>query len=417
MEAALSFQSTTRDAMVSHVVTHVHLLRHGRTATGPRRIAYGVSDLPLSERGQRESQDLEVFARALPTPTGILSSDLQRCRALAEPLAAALDVPLIVTPALREQDMGDWEGQAWDDIQARHEVAVNDYWDDYAHARPPNGESLEDAARRITTWWDEQWPRLEGGRWFVAGHAGVVRVLLCRFLGLPITEALRFAPPHGSHTHVLLAEAGAVLQGLGQMPVAVEGAEQYRASSVARAGRRLALSGSAGTGKTTLGRRVAERLDVPFLEEGMRRRLEEGLDIHNLSQQQHRDLIVELWEEQRSAEHRAQEAHGGFVADRSAVDFAAFCLLFHSHNPGFCARMVPELLAHAEAYDAVINLPWGLLPLVEDGVRSPNRWYQRHFQATVEGLLRRDLAPGRAWFLPDLDDLDRRVNWVVDRVR
>jgi broad specificity phosphatase PhoE/nicotinamide riboside kinase len=403
--------------MVSHVVTHLHLLRHGRVDSGPRRIAYGASDLPLSAAGRAENEALVAYvADALPRPSGVLSSDLQRCLALAEPLASRLGVPLVVSPALREQDMGAWEGQAWDDLQAQHQVAINDYWDDYVGARPPGGESLRDVAERVGRWWEAEWPRLEGGRWMLAGHAGVIRSLLCRFLGLPLTEALRFAPAHGSCSHVLLAEAGTVLQSLGQLPVAAGAAEQYRSGAVARAGRRLALSGSAGTGKTTLGRRLAAELGVPFLEEGMRRRLEEGLQVHDLSRQQHRELIAELWEEQRTDEQRAEAEHGGFVADRSAVDFAAFCLLFHSHDAGFCARMVPELLAHAQGYDAVVNLPWGLLPLEADGVRSTNRWYQRHMQATVEGLVRRELPPGKAWFLPDLDDLDRRVRWVLDRV-
>ena len=413
----MSFQRNTQDAMVSNVVTHLHLLRHGRVDTGPRRIAYGASDLPLSLEGQAESEALSVYARtALARPTGVLSSDLRRCLALAEPLARALDVPLTVHEALREQDMGEWEGQAWDDLQARHQVAVNDYWDDYVGARPPGGERLVDVAERVGAWWTQHWPTLEGGRWLLVGHSGVIRSLLCRFLGLPLTEALRFAPPHGSHSHVLLAEAGAVLQSLGQLPVTSRGAEQYRTASVGRVGRKLALNGSAGTGKTTLGLRLAVAMDVPFLEEGMRARLEDGLQVHSLSRHEHRALIAELWEEQRDAEDAAEQAHGGFVADRGATDFAAFCLLFHSHDAGFCARMVPELLAHAAGYDAVVNLPWGVLPLEADGVRSTNRWYQRHFQATVEGLLRRDLPPGRAWFLPDLLDLDRRLQWVLERV-
>ena len=413
----MSFQRTTQDAMVSHVVTHLHLLRHGRVDTGPRRIAYGASDLPLSAVGRAESEALEAFVeQALPRPSGILSSDLQRCRALAEPLAESLGVPLHMSAALREQDMGAWEGQAWDDLQAAHQVDVNDYWDDYVGARPPGGESLADVSARVGAWWDEQWPRLEGGRWILVGHAGVVRSLLCRFLGLPMTEALPFAPAHGSHSHVLLAEAGAVLQSLGQLPVASRGAEQYQSQSVRRVGRRLALSGSAGTGKSTLGRRLAAAMDVPFLEEGMRRRLEEGLVVHDLRPEQHRALILELWREQQAAEERAHIEFGGFVADRSAVDFAAFCLLFHSYDVAFCEDLVPRLLAHAQGYDAVINLPWGLLPLEADGVRSTNRWYQRHFQATAEGLLRRDLPPGRAWFLPDLEDLERRLQWIVERV-
>lgn len=412
-----SFQDTTHDAMVSHVVTHLHLLRHGRVDTGGRRLAYGWSDLPLSDAGRIESDAMLDFAQAgLPKPDGIISSDLRRCLALAEPLAAALGVPLRVQPELREQNMGAWEGEAWDDLQARWGTAVNDYWDDYVHAAPPEGESVADVAGRVDAWWDAAWPELEGGRWFFVGHAGVLRSLLCRFLGLPRTEALRFAPPHGSHTQVLLAEAGAVLQTLGQLPTARVLAEQYEAGPKARVGRRLALSGSAGIGKSTLGRELARRLEVPFIDEGMRRRLEAGLQLHGMDEDTHRALLVELWEEQVREEDAAAAAHGGFVADRSCVDFAAFALLFHSHVPEFCEAFVPRVLAAVGRYDAVIVLPWGVLPLEVDGYRSTNRWYQRRFQSTVEGLVRREVAPGRAWFLPGLEDLEARLDWVRERV-
>jgi broad specificity phosphatase PhoE/nicotinamide riboside kinase len=405
--------------MVSPVVTHLHLLRHGRVDAGPRRRAYGWTDLPLSVQGQAESALLERFVRtSLPRPSGIISSDLLRCRALAEPLAEALGVPLIVSDQLREQSMGEWEGVAWDDLQAQHDVAVNDYWDDYLNARPPGGESYAELAGRIERWWDTQWDRLEGGRWVMACHIGVIRAIACRLLGLPYSDALRFAPAHASHTHFSVAESGAVLQVLGQTPsLTREQAEQYAAPAVARVkARRIALCGSAGTGKTTLGRRLAARLDLPFIEEGMRHRIEAGLDIHTLSRDEHRGILTDLWTEQLDGEARALRDHGGFVSDRSPLDFAAFALLFHSYNQDFCDRFVPQATGRADQYDAIVILPWGVLPLESDGIRSTNRWYQRHFQSTVEGLIRTEVDPGAAWFLPGLTSLDQRVDWVLQRI-
>lgn len=405
--------------MVSPVVTHLHLLRHGRVDVGPRRLAYGWTDLPLSEQGRLESERLERFVTgSLPRPAGVVSSDLKRCRALAEPLAEALGVPLLVSKELREQSMGEWEGCAWDDLQAKHDVAVNDYWSDYLNARPPGGESYADLAARVDSWWSAERTRMEGGRWVMACHIGVIRALACRLLGLPLSDALRFAPAHGSHTHFSVAEAGAVLQVLGQTPTtSATQAEQYAAPEVPRvAGRRIALCGSAGTGKTTLGRRLAAALDLPFIEEGMRRRIENGLDVHALSGDQHRSILSELWEEQLDAEARARAAHGGFVSDRSPLDFAAFALVFHSYSEPFCGEFVPRVTGRADEYDAIVVLPWGVLPLERDGVRSTNRWYQRQFQATVEGLMRTSVDPGAVWFLPGLTDLDRRVDWVLQRL-
>lgn len=42
---------------------------------------------------------------------------------------------------------------------------------------------------------------------------------------------------------------------------------------------RIAVSGSAGTGKSTLAMALAERFELPYLEEGFRKRREAGLDL------------------------------------------------------------------------------------------------------------------------------------------
>lgn len=417
----MALDATTRDAMVSPVVTHLHLLRHGETDVGERRLAYGSTDLPLSARGRVQSAALLTFAEArLPRPDTVFSSDLRRCLDLAEPLAERLGVPLVVSPALREQHMGAWEGQAWEDLQLRHDRAINTFWADYLHGRPPGGESFTEVGERIGRWWAEVAPRLEGGRHVVVGHIGVIRALTCQLLGLPLAEALRLAPPHGSHTQLLWAESGGVLQALGERP-GVEvpaAAPQYQTAPVRRSGgRRIALCGSAGTGKTTLGTALAQVLGLPFIEEGMRRRLERGLTLHVLTRDDHRALLSELWEEQIQAEAQALADAGGFVSDRSAVDFAAFALAYQFYDDeAWTRRFLEQTLGHAGGYDGIVLLPWGVLPLQADGIRSPNRLYQRHVQAVMEGLLRREVEPGRAWVLPGIVGLEERIRWVEARI-
>jgi nicotinamide riboside kinase len=149
---------------------------------------------------------------------------------------------------------------------------------------------------------------------------------------------------------------------------------------------RIAVSGSAGVGKSTLARRLASRLGVPYIGEGMREYLERtGTDLHTLGHEGVRDLVLELWEERKAAE----AGNSGFVADRASYDFAAFWLFYHfSNDDTVTTNLFAETLAPGR-YDAVFLLPWGRIPLVADGVRTPNPWTQLHLQLLLEGLLRR----------------------------
>ncbi len=219
----MSFDPATQAALPSAEVTALHLLRHPAVETGGRRLAYGHTDLPLSERGRREAEDLLAFCLArLPRPDGVLSSDLLRCTTLAEPLAQRFGVPLLLEPALREQAMGAWEGLAWEDLQQAEPERVHAWWADYLHARPPGGESLHDLALRLERWREERWEQLRGRRWILVTHIGVIRLLSCQMLGVPYDQALRFAPARASHTLFILAEAGGMLEVFGERPPPAE---------------------------------------------------------------------------------------------------------------------------------------------------------------------------------------------------
>lgn len=391
--------------------------------TGGQRRCYGHTDYPLSAAGQEESARLVAWVKEwLPEADGVLSSDLTRCTALARPLAEALGLPLRIEPALREQDMGGWEGRTWAELTEEDVAGVRAYWTDYVGTAPPGGESFRGFAERVDGWFAANWAELRGKRWLVVSHVGVARTLLCRLLGLDWGEALRFAPVPASHTWLQVAEAGAVLQALGERPFA----QDVGAVAVKRAARaaaldrppRIALCGSAGTGKTTLGRALSERLGVPYIPEGMRDRIEGGLNVHTLGFEGLKSLVRELWAEQRARESEAVARSGGFVSDRSPVDYAAFWLTYRfTEDPEGTAAFFAEVFGTVREYDRIVCLPWGALPLEADGVRSSNPWVQRSFQALVEGLLQREVPAERYALLPErLTVLDDRVAWVLDQL-
>jgi nicotinamide riboside kinase len=270
---------------------------------------------------------------------------------------------------------------------------------------------------RVAAWWHTQRDSWRGKTVAIATHIGPLRAFLCELLARPGTEALRFAPAIASCSEVLVSTPGAVVNTLGERPwLANEGDAPRTPPTRSERERCIALSGSAGTGKTTLARALAARLDVPYVEEGMRRRLEAGLDLHTLDGDGMRRLNRSLWEEQKEQCERAAARHGGYVADRSHIDFAAFWLhygLFDDQDA--TERMLAETRAAAQD-QFVVLLPHGALPLVHDGVRSTNPWMQLRFQLLVEGLLERHQPAGRLLRLKGAASLAERLESVLDRV-
>jgi len=209
----------TQGVILSTDVTHMHLLRHGEVRQLTERVVRGQLDVDLSDEGTRQHERLAAWmADAEPAPDHLFSSDLRRCRLLAEAVAARTGAEIELDKRLREQSMGSWEGKTWETLTETDGDAVVRYWDDYHRARPTGGESMEDLAVRVAGWWKETAPRVQGKRVVVVTHIGVIRVVVCQFLGIPVADALRFAPATASHTSLLLAEAGAVLSTFGERP-------------------------------------------------------------------------------------------------------------------------------------------------------------------------------------------------------
>lgn len=414
--AGHTFGASTRAVMPEHDVVRLLLLRHGEVEGFERRIVRGCIDLAPTDRGRAQHDALAAWTAARsPRPDLVVSSDLVRCRDLAERVARACGAELELAPVLREQSLGAWEGLAWDEVSRREGDRINAYWADYFHTAPTDGESMEALFARVARWWRERRDAWLGRTVALVTHVGPIRALLCDLLGHPGDQALRLAPAIASSTEILWTPAGAVLNAMGERPWAFAPPHAPAARTPVR---RIALSGSAGTGKTTLARRLATELELPYVEEGMRRRIESGLELHRLDARGLTELIDELWNEQCAAEDAAIAGSGGFVADRSHLDFAAFRLhyglvddLARTHT--FMERAVQR--AH-EGLDLLVSLPHGVLPLETDGVRTTNPFTQLRYQLLVDGLVAQEFPSERTLRVEATDDFERRVDAVLARV-
>jgi len=178
----------------------VDLLRHGSVRGGP--CLRGWQDDPLDEAGW---QQMRAAVDGRTDWQRVISSPLRRCADFADELAARLAIPLDTDPRWRELGFGDWEGQTADQILARDPEALRAFWCDPRANPPPNGETLSMFEARVDAVWTSLQQGLQAGeRALLVTHGGVIRLLLCRVLGLPISEQFRFEVPTASLITVVL---------------------------------------------------------------------------------------------------------------------------------------------------------------------------------------------------------------------
>jgi probable phosphoglycerate mutase len=128
------------------------LVRHGQIHANIDSRWHGSTDGELTPRGLEEARLVAAhLARTRPDAVAVHTSPLKRARDTAAPIAAALGVPVIVTPGLAEYGIGVLEGETFADLADIHrffEQSVADI--DWA---PPDGESLGAVGARVIAAW------------------------------------------------------------------------------------------------------------------------------------------------------------------------------------------------------------------------------------------------------------------------
>lgn len=208
-------------------MTRVILVRHGATEFNRGRKFQGHRDVPLGKLGLQQAERIAMRLQH-EHPTIAYSSDLQRARSTAEALIAYGDVPLHVTPELREMSFGAWEGLTAEEIAEAFPEEWQAWTKDPVHVCPPHGESLEILAGRMVKFFEAalqeissaQPPR--GGRrdrgptLLIVGHGGALRALLTHILEIPLDRYWRFAVRPASVSILDLYPEGAIAAVIGE---------------------------------------------------------------------------------------------------------------------------------------------------------------------------------------------------------
>jgi probable phosphoglycerate mutase len=170
--------------------TIVVLARHGRTDYHDGNRYAGSTDLPLDEVGRLQAERLKEWAEDF-APDALWSSPMLRARQTVAPTAEALGLEPVLDDRLREVDFGSAEGrrlsQLPPDVAKAFEL-------DPVGAHFPDGEDPAAAADRVLEAFQQIGSQHQGRKVLVVAHNTLIRLLVCKVLGLELRDYRRLLP-------------------------------------------------------------------------------------------------------------------------------------------------------------------------------------------------------------------------------
>jgi len=190
--------------------TELVLVRHAETEWNRERRIQGHTDVALSPSGCEQARRLSLRLSREPI-RAVYASDLARARATAEPLAAALGVPLQTTALLREVSFGAWEGLTTAEVEAGWPDEYAAWRHDSVSCRPPQGERIAEMQCRTLAFVAAILPTYPGERVAVVAHGGSVKAILCGLMGFPLSVWRRLRVDNTSVSRLVFAPLGPTL--------------------------------------------------------------------------------------------------------------------------------------------------------------------------------------------------------------
>ncbi len=184
--------------------TIVDLLRHGEPVGG--RKYRGQTDDPLSDLGWTQMRG--KLAGLTPWQR-VISSPLSRCRAFAEELSGARNLPLQVDERLKEVGFGVWEGKTRAQLNAEDPNQLARFRANPVNARPPGAEPMEHFYKRVAAALEEIFVRHRDEHILIVCHAGVIRMALVHALGIPLGHAYRIEVASAALSRVAVGHGAA----------------------------------------------------------------------------------------------------------------------------------------------------------------------------------------------------------------
>ncbi len=139
----------------------IYLIRHGETVWNRASRLQGHKDTPLTMKGVKQAQALGFALKGVlknKTPSFFYSSPIGRAKQTAAIISDIIDFEverIEHKSALKEITFGDWDGLNMQEILTQYKTSWEKRKTDKWNTSPPNGESFQEAKKRVTHLLDE----------------------------------------------------------------------------------------------------------------------------------------------------------------------------------------------------------------------------------------------------------------------
>jgi probable phosphoglycerate mutase len=177
--------------------TTLYLIRHGEPSEEYQGRFYGQLDIPLSERGMKQSRATAERLSGIPFDA-VYSSDLRRAGHLADLLAEPLDLPVRRLEVFRERSLGVLQGLTEDEMLERFPEEYASWSANRILHPVREGENYEQLRGRVLPAIATLVEAFAGMRIALVAHGGPIRVALGHVLGMPLENVFHLVVDYGS---------------------------------------------------------------------------------------------------------------------------------------------------------------------------------------------------------------------------
>ena len=164
----------------------IYLTRHGETKWNEKKLVQGHTDIPLNEKGKKQSELLKNKLKNINFDA-VFSSNLLRAKNSAEIITWEKKLPVKTTNALKERFFGRFEGKPLEDLVKTIGEVMTVSKEEQKRLKIYDVESDDDILLRLLPFIKRVAADYSGKNVLMVTHGGLLRAFL-KFMGFKIPK-------------------------------------------------------------------------------------------------------------------------------------------------------------------------------------------------------------------------------------